>query len=36
MEIELSQCEKCKRVFDRSPYGKCPHKGCNGNMRRII
>ena len=35
--IELYQCNKCKKVFDRTLYGKCPdNKKCNGNMRKIV
>jgi len=35
-EIELYQCNKCKRVYDRAPYNKCSTAGCIGSMRLIV
>ena len=35
-EIELFQCNKCKRIYDRTMYGKCLEKNCNGKMRLIV
>jgi rRNA maturation endonuclease Nob1 len=33
-EIELFQCEKCKRIFTRTQYGYC--EKCHGAMRLIV
>lgn len=35
IEVSLYQCTKCKRVYDRAPYGKCSTTDCKGHMRLI-